>query len=140
MILKELLGLGQTRINEAFSKEIVDKYTPVIRAMNVLGIKFTEKPGYWVDIKARVSESKLEELEEKIAFKLPVYSADDVFGRPKRSSDSEAIDGIFPQFDAKLPKEPIFVLEIGDDDHGSHRYLCDGTGASTFIRFWAKIV
>ena len=53
-------------IDEAFSKDMIAKYDPVLKVMNKMGIKFTEKPERWVNIKARVSESKIAKLEEEI--------------------------------------------------------------------------
>jgi len=107
-------------------------------AMNILpkvlpNRRFFEKPSYWEDIdkpKHTLTEFELHKLQK--AFKeagipLPTYSAYDIFGNGKPRG---------PMADAELPQEKTFVVEMYD---GSE-YLCDGTGANTYIRMWMVIV
>lgn len=94
---------------------------------------FFEKPSYWEDLdkpRNTLTEFELHKLQK--AFKeagisLPTYSAYDIFGNGKPQG---------PMSNANPPQEKTFVVEMYDGTE----YLCDSTGASSYIRMWMAIV
>jgi len=106
-----------------------------LAALEKAGIHLIEKPSYWEDLNKRhaVDELKLKRIENIIGHKLKEYEGWEIYptmhddDMPKHPQSSVA----------KMPKEDMFIVSFGD---GSERYLCDRTGAKSYIRFWAKIL
>jgi len=107
-------------------------------AMNIIrevlpNRRFFEKPSYWEDLdkpKHTLTELELRTLQAGLAradITLPTYSAYDIFGNGKPQH---------PMANADLPQEDTFIVEMYDGTS----YLCDGTGANTYIRMWMAIV
>lgn len=95
---------------------------------------FMEKPAYLEDIskdpKHTLTEFELRKLQHALALAdilLPTYSAYDIFGSGKP---------LHPMADADLPEEDTFIVEM----HDGETFLCDGTGARSYIRMWMAIV
>lgn len=106
-----------------------------LAALDEAGIKITEKPDYWEDfegdgfaVKKNIHEVKLKKAEKTIGGKFKVYSGKEIYGgdfKPKG-----------PQASVKeMPKEQMFIVKFADGT----QYLCDQTGAKSYIRFWQKI-
>jgi hypothetical protein len=105
--------------------------------MNVLhdaGVKLVEKPYGWDEFKEDGAHKKnvydpftLRRAEKALGFKLKVYTGKEIFGTAGRPSGMLA--------DAKFPPEEMFIVDFG----GGDRWLCDTSGASSYIRNWAKL-
>lgn len=107
-----------------------------------LGIYFYEKPDQWSDLDkpsssgryTPITSSAVEKAEKAIGVPFKIYTQDKIFtGRNRPSPDAK--DGWYPQSDAHLPNEPVFIVHMKDGT----RYLADGTQSRSYIRMWARI-
>jgi len=108
--------------------------------LNILkdaGVSLIEKPSYWEEIDTPEPDTKYKPISaatfkkveselKKSGYELKVYKGKEIFGSDKRPEG--------PLGDADLPKEGMFVVEFTNS-----KYLCDCTGARSYIRNWALI-
>jgi hypothetical protein len=123
-------GIQQISMTKAFGSE-------QLGVLDDAGIKLVEKPFYWEDVDQANAQEKYKPITEvmfkkvqrelkKSGHELKVYSGKEIFGSDKRPEHC--------QVHAKFPKEPMFVVQFSDS-----KYLCDTTGARSYIRNWALI-
>lgn len=109
-------------------------------ALEDAGVKITEKPGYWDDFeeggyaaKKNITQIVMKKVEKALGKKLKVYTGDELFGEDNKDADKPRGPLVTPNF---IPKESMFIVHFNDGT----KYLCDLTGANTYIRNWQKIV
>lgn len=125
-------GIKQVSMLQAFG-------SPELNALHDVGIKLTEKPSYWEDFEGDgyAAKNNIHQLAlkkaERAAGKFKVYKGADLFDA-KNGSDKPRGPLVKPSF---MPTENMFIVHFAFDDS---RYLCDTTGANTYIRNWQKIV
>lgn len=137
--LTKLQALSEGKvIQEATDSKMIELYNDAPKVLHSFAISFNEKPGYWSDIKRSTTIGNIKQAEKELGFTFPIYDQKKIFGSSLHKQEDEndgGPKGIFPQSDANLPKEPIFIVKFNDGT----MYLCDGTGAKSYIRFWNKI-
>jgi hypothetical protein len=111
--------------------------------MNVLhdlGIELTEKPSYWEDFERdgfasekNIHNLQMRKAEKALGSKFVIYEGGDLFGVDKKGNDKPSGPLVSPAF---IPKETMFIVKFSDGT----KYLCDLSGAKTYIRNWQKIV
>jgi hypothetical protein len=110
---------------------------PAMKIANNLGISLFEKPSYFDDFvfsqwakKYNVTPQQIQQLAKELkkhGHRLKLYTDDEIWGREPRLPVSMV---------KELPPEEMALVKLGNGDI----YLIDTTGASTYIRFWAKVV
>jgi len=103
-----------------------------LNAAEKAGAKFTEKPSYLSDIKVGLSNKDVVKIENEIGYKLNSYKLSDVVEKYKGK--------VYPQGDLNIGAlkndDQMFILW---DPPTNSRYLVDRSGATSYIRNWAKI-
>ena len=93
------------------------------------GFNFTEKPSEFSDVEAEINVRDLAKIQELIGRKLNSYQASEILSRN------------FPLSDAKFPNlkqdEETFIVWF---PQSNNRYLVNRTGATKYIRMWARLV
>jgi len=112
--------------------------TPEIIALHDAGIKLTEKPDYWESFEGNgyaasrnIHEVKLKRVEKTLGRKLKVFTSKDIYGFDLKEYNK----GPLTSYKNK-PDENMFIITFSDGT----RYLCDTTGASSYTRFWQKVI
>lgn len=105
--------------------------------MNILdeiGIRLTEKPGYWEDfegdgyaVKRNIHDLLLKKAEKAIGHNFKEYNAKDVYGTDRPGGPQVSVK--------KMPAETMCIIKMGNGD----RYLVDTSQARSYIRMWQKI-
>lgn len=100
------------------------------------GFDFQEKPDYFDDIKKTINVRNIPTIERLIGRKLNSYKIDDLMSRSKRDG------AYYPQAAInwsalKDPNERTFIVWFPTTNE---RFLANRTGATKYIREWARLV
>jgi len=105
---------------------------PEYAAIRDAGFKFDEKPGYMSEIDKEINVRDIQTIEQTIGRKLNSYEMSNILIKYKGE--------YYPQSNAKfesLKNDETFILW---DTETNDRYLVNRTGASSYIRMWARLV
>jgi hypothetical protein len=121
-----------------------------------MGFHFMEKPSYFSDLYSRsaekytISKGNIAAIERNIGRKLYKYSLEDIL---EGSSSRKGIvynilaDTVFDAPYSPSSDEETFIVIADDDDNASEfsykagdMFLCNKTGATSYIRMWMRIV
>lgn len=98
------------------------------------GIKLAEKPSYWDDFEGDGYAAEkyvhpmfsIARAEKKLGGRFKVYTGKELYGVTKPKGPLVSVK--------TMPEEHMFIVDFGDS-----KYLADRSGASSYIRNWAKI-
>lgn len=140
--LRDLEGNKVGPVDTSKMKEISLHHVfggPEYAAIKDAGFSFEEKPGYMSDISREINVRDVATIEQVIGRKLNSYQMSDILNIRRGE--------YFPQSTAKFENlkadDETFILWDNSKrrpEEINNRYLVNRTGASSYIRMWARLV